>query len=351
VTTLDLFGTWRLAEPLWLHAAWGALVLPALIVWWARRREQRMARFAESDRLDDIVGRRRWWPVLARAVVVAVACLGLAAALARPQSDPVEVESERTGRNVIFLLDVSRSMLATDVAPNRLERSKLWISDLVAELQGDRFALVAFAGGSAVVSPLTSDRAFFRMALDEVSPETVPRGGTNIGDAIRKTTELLLPETAPAEGRVYYDIVLITDGEDQESLPAAAAQAAAQRGARIIALGIGSPEGATIAADGDAGPGGQAGGVPQTVRTRLEASTLAAIAGATPGGVFLEVGTGTVDLARLYRELIASADQDSMERASILKFAERFGWFLWPALVLLLVERVLIPAGSRRAAW
>ena len=347
MTPLDLVGTWRLAEPVWLHAAWAALVLPVLLIWWARRRERRMARFAEAERLDDIVGRWRWWPVLARAAVVAVACLGLAVALARPQSDPVEVESERTGRNVIFMLDVSRSMLATDVAPNRLERSKLWISDLVAELRGDRFALVAFAGGSAVVSPLTSDRAFFRMALDEVGPQTVPRGGTNIGDAIRKVTELLLPETAPAEGRVYHDIVLITDGEDQESLPAEAAQAAAQRGARIIALGIGSPEGATIAADGDT----ESGAVPETVRTRLEASTLAGIAGATPGGVFLEVGTGTVDLARLYRELIAAADQDSMEQASILKYTERFGWFLWPAVVVLVAERMLIPAGARRAAW
>lgn len=347
MTPLELFGTWRLAEPVWLHAAWGVLVLPVLVVWWARRRERRMARFAEAERLDDIVGRRRWWPVLARAVVVSVACLMMAGALARPQSDPVEVESDRTGRNVIFLLDVSRSMLATDVAPNRLERSKLWISDLVAEVKGDRFALVAFAGGSSVVSPLTSDRAFFRMALNEVGPETVPRGGTNIGDAIRKVTELLLPETAPAEGRVYHDIVLITDGEDQESLPAAAAEAAAQRGARIIALGIGSPDGATIAADGDS----EADGASETVRTRLEASTLAEIAGATPGGVFLEVGTGTVDLARLYRELIASADQDSLEKASILKYTERFGWFLWPALLLLLVERMLIPSGSRRAAW
>lgn len=337
---VDLVGTWRLAEPVWLHAAWGALLLPVLIVWCARRRERRLARFADPDRLTGLVGPRRLWPVAARAGAASLACLGLAVALSRPQSDPRTVETERTGRSVIFLLDVSRSMLATDVAPNRLERAKLWINDLVNELRGDQFALVAFAGGSTIVSPLTSDRAFFRMALEQVTPDTTPRGGTNIGDAIRKTTELLVPP-GDGSGRILHDIVLITDGEDQESLPVEAAQAAAQRGVRVIGIGIGSAEGAMIHPGGAEGP----------VRTRLESTTLRRIADAVPGGVYLEVGTGTVDLARLYRDLIASADQESLERASIVRYTERFGLFLWPVLALLLAERVAIPAGTRRSAW
>lgn len=344
MSPLELGGTWRLAEPVWLHVAWGAVVLPVLIVWFARRRERRLAGFATPERLEDLVGRTRRWPMAARCVAAATACVLLAVGLARPQSDPEEIETERTGRSVIFLLDVSRSMLAEDVAPNRLERAKLWIDDLVGELRGDQFALVAFAGSSTVVSPLTSDRAFFRMALDEVTPDSVNRGGTNIGDAIRKTTELLVPpgaDGAADAGRVLHDIILITDGEDQESLPIEAAQAAAQRGVRVIGIGIGSADGAVIgsARESDA------------VRTRLESSTLRAIADATPGGVYLEVGTGTVDLARLYRDLIASADQESLERASIVRYTERFGWFLWPVLALLLLERAGIPMGARRSVW
>ena len=338
---LELIGTWRLAEPAWLHLAWGALLLPALVVWVARRREATLHRFATGERLDELVGPGRFWPIAARSVVAAAACLTLAVALARPQSDPVEVESRRTGRNVIFLLDVSRSMLATDVAPTRLGRAKLWIGDLVTELRGDRFGLVAFAGTSTVVCPLTADRAFFRMSLEELAPESVARGGTNIGDAIRKTTELLLPASGAEGERVLHDLVLITDGEDQESLPVEAARAAAQRGVRVIALGIGSKDGVTL----DTEEGGA------SVRTRLESATLADIARATPGGVYLEVGTGTVDLARLYRDLIASAEQIDLETATSLKYTERFGWFLWPAVVLLLGERVLIPRSPRRAVW
>ena len=342
MNALELFGTWRLAEPVWLHAAWGALVLPALVVLTARRRAARLRRFADEPMLDGLAGGTRGWVTACRAVAAGLACLLLAVGLARPQSDPREIETERAGRHVIFLLDVSRSMLASDVAPNRLERAKLWIDDLVSELQGDRFALVAFAGNSSVLSPLTSDRAYFRMVLDEASPESVTRGGTNIGDAIRRTTELLIPPSEDGPARVLYDLVLVTDGEDQESLPVEAARAAAQRGVRIIALGIGSERG--VAIEERAGSG-------RTVRTRLEPDTLEAVARATAGGVFLEVGTGTVDLAKLYRDLIASADQERMESASAVLYTERFGWFLWPALVLLFVERVGIPASVRRRAW
>lgn len=344
MSPLELGGTWRLAEPVWLHVAWGAVLLPLLIAWWSRRRERRLAAFATGERLDELVGSRRAWPMAVRCVSAASACVLLAVGLARPQSDPEEMETERTGRSVIFLLDVSRSMLADDVAPNRLERAKLWIDDLVGELRGDQFALVAFAGSSTVISPLTSDRAFFRMALDEVSPDSVTRGGTNIGDAIRKTTELLVPPVRGndrADGRVLHDIILITDGEDQESLPVEAAQAAAQRGVRVIGIGIGSADGTVIRSARES----------DSVRTRLESATLREIADATPGGVYLEVGTGTVDLARLYRDLIASADQESLERASIVRYTERFGWFLWPVLVLLLIERVGIPMCARRSVW
>jgi len=336
---LDMFGTWRFAEPVWLSAAAGVLLVPLLVMAVRRLGERRLARFADRDRLDALVGPIRRWPTVVRCVLGAGACLLIALGLARPQSDPTEIETERTGRNVIFLLDVSRSMLATDVAPNRLDRAKLWINDLISELRGDQFALVAFAGSSTVIAPLTSDRSFFRMALEEVSPESVSRGGTNIGDAIRRTTELLIPPGRGGDGaRVMHDLFLITDGEDQESLPVEAARAAGLRGVRIIAIGIGSPEGAMIEARESA------------VRTRLDISTLREIAEATPGGVFLPVGTGTVDLARLYRDLIASADQESLEQATMIRYTERFAWFLWPLFAVLLIDR-LIPVGGRRSAW
>lgn len=340
--TLDLFGTWRLGDLAWLSLAGGVVLLPLLVWLGSVLRERRLRRFADPSQLDRLAGRRRRWPTVARGVVSTLACLLLAVTLARPQSDPKDIESQQNGRDVIFLLDVSRSMLATDVAPDRLDRAKLWINDLVSELQGDRFALVAFAGSASVRAPLTNDRSFFRLALDELTPDTVARGGTNIGDAIRKTLEMVIPNTDDPDARGHQDIILITDGEDQDSLPIEAARAAAQRGVRIIALGIGSKEGVALDADGS---------VSRPVRTRLESSTLAEIAKATPGGAYIEVGTGTVDLAQLYRDLIASADQAALARVTARQYTERFPWFLWPAVVLLFLDRALIPASNRRLAW
>lgn len=336
-TPLDLGDDWRLFNPLWLHAGWLAVVLPIGILLAASARRRVLERFATPERLAELAGRPRRITPMIRAALAVIATLGITLTLARPQSDPVELQTDQTGRDVIFLLDVSRSMLATDVAPNRLDRSKLWINDLVAELRGDRFALVTFAGSSSVRSPLTTDRAFFRMMLDEAGPDSVTRGGTNIGDAIRKTLELVIPDepgSAP-----HQDIILITDGEDQESLPVEAARAAGQRGVRIIALGIGSPDGTRILTEGGDQP---------AVQTRLDAPALAEIAAATPGGVFFEVGTGTVDLAQLYRDLIASADQATLGQSVNLQYQERFPWFLWPAVLALLAERILVPAGTRR---
>ncbi|RMH31287.1 MAG: VWA domain-containing protein [Planctomycetota bacterium] len=336
---LPLPGTWQLAQPEWLVLVAAAVVLPLLVFAARVRQSRRFARFADPAMHDTLAGRRIWWPVVCRSICAAGAAVLLGVAMSQPQSDPVERESDRTGRDVIFLLDVSRSMLATDVAPNRLERAKLWISDLVRELKGDRFALVAFAGSASVRAPLSNDRLFFSLMLDELSPASVSRGGTNIGDAIRKTMELVVPPRNDDSANTYTDIILITDGEDQESLPVAAAQAAAQRGVRIIAIGIGSEGGTAIPTSENS---------QQTVTTRLESSTLRDIAGATPGGVYIEVGTGTVDLPSLYRDIIAAAGSTSLERATSLQYSERFLWFLWPAVLLLIAERVLIPSEDRQ---
>ncbi|MEM9373268.1 MAG: VWA domain-containing protein [Planctomycetota bacterium] len=339
---LQLIGTWQLAEPAWL-----VLLIPALFalpaVWIMRASNtRRLARYAHADRLEHLAGKPRWLLPLARGLTLSAALTSLSVAMARPQSNPVEVDSERTGRDVVFLLDVSRSMLASDVAPTRLDRARLWIKDLVAELRGDRFALVAFAGSASVRAPLTSDNLFFSQVLGELTPESVDRGGTNIGDAIRKTMELVVPQRDDRDAGAFTDIVLITDGEDQQSLPVQAAQAAAQRGVRIIAIGIGSKTGATIRSSE---------GSRETVSTRLDSQTLTQIAAASPANAYLEVGTGTLDLPRFYRDLIATAEQTALEQVTTIQYTERFHWFLWPAFALLAAERILIPARTRSTPW
>jgi len=339
---LQLFDTWQLAQPAWLLLLIPALLAPPAI--WIHRAlsARRLARYAHPDQLERLAGKPRKRSDLARALLASLAIACLAGAMASPQSDPVEIDSERTGRDIVFLLDVSRSMLASDVAPTRLDRAKLWIQDLVAELRGDRFALVAFAGSASVRAPLTSDNLFFAQTLEELTPVSVDRGGTNIGDAIRKTMELVVPKREDRDAGAHTDIILITDGEDQQSLPVQAAQAAAQRGVRIISIGIGSTTGATIRT---------ADGSPNTVSTRLDSKTLTQIAAASPANAYLEVGTGTLDLPKFYRDLIATAEQVSLEQTTMIQYKERFHWFLWPAFALIAAERILIPRRSRSTPW
>ncbi|MFG0245403.1 MAG: VWA domain-containing protein [Phycisphaerales bacterium JB052] len=336
------FTGWRFAEPQWLMLLWALPVLAVLMLAVYIRSRRSIRRLGDRDRIDALLGTPRSWNTVLRVVICMLALASIILASARPQSDPREIEVDSKGRDVVFLIDVSRSMLARDVAPNRLEKTKLWIKDLVDELGGDRVGLVAFAGSSRVISPLTNDRLFFKLALEELTPESVQVGGTNIGDAIRRTMELVFPELGEGENGAYRDIVLISDGEDQDSLPVEAARRAGAEGVRIIALGIGSDKGALIQSSDEQGQRSM-------VRSKLESTTLRQIAAASPGGVYLEVGTGTIDLAQVYQDLIASADQRTLETASTVKYTERFMVFLATGIALIMLDLLAIPTRTRRA--
>ncbi|MEQ8769766.1 MAG: VWA domain-containing protein [Phycisphaerales bacterium] len=335
-------------DPAWVHAAWAAPAALAIGAWSIRSGRRALLRFADREMLGVIARSvstpRRW----TRVALVAVSFGLLALALARPQTDPVPVEIEQHGRDVVFVVDVSRSMLAQDLAPSRLERSKLWISDLAADLAGDRVGLVAFAGAAVVACPLTNDRTFFQMALDELSPRSAPIGGTYIGDAIRKAMSDVfeVDEESPDAGPVTRDIILITDGEDQESFPVEAAAAAGRAGIRIIALGVGDAgEGSLVPDPATGEPIVHAG---RRVRSALDAGALAEIAGASAGGVMLNVGTGTIRLDDVYRDLTADDAARSLGTVERMRYTERFWMPLVAAFALLVIESVLSDRRRRR---
>ena len=221
----------RFGDVVMLHGLWLLPVLLALMLYAARRRRAALRRFVEAGLLARAGGTALADParrvLKAALLLTALGCLMVA--LARPAWDQVQEEVVQRGRDVVFLLDVSRSMLAQDLPPNRLERAKLAIRDTVDQLEGDRVALAVFAGSTVVKCPLTLDYGFFRMALADVSPYSVSRGGTLIGDGIRK----VLSDVFDQQRSNFRDIVLITDGEDHESF---AAEAAAQgrRGRRAF---------------------------------------------------------------------------------------------------------------------
>jgi Ca-activated chloride channel family protein len=226
-------------------------------------------------------------------------------------------------------------MLAEDLAPNRLERAKLAIEDCLERLQGDRVALVVFAGTAAVKSPLTLDYGFFRFILDDISIQSIARGGTMIGDALRKT----LDEVFDDQEKEHKDIILITDGEDHDSFPVEAAKEVGERGVRLIAIGLGDEnEGRRIPitdADGRRTFMTHNG---VEVWSRLDADTLRKMVNATPGGKYLNVATGAINLGEVYEQLVASAERKTVESQTITQYEEKFQVFLGLAICALCCE-------------
>ena len=261
--------------------------------------------------------------------------------LMRPQGNPVVQTITKRGRDLVFVIDVSRSMLAEDLGPNRLGKAKQLVSDVVDILEGDRVGLLVFSGASAVKSPLTLDYHYFKNVLNRISPDDINRGGTLMGDAIRTVSERLFYDN----DNKYRDVILITDGEDHESFPIQAAEEAAERGIKIHTVGLGDPDGTTI-------PIRKSGAYKllkykdETVKTKLDETTLKRIAEITEG-VFIPVRTHRVDLADLYRNHIAVADKREAESRETKVWSELFQFFLGIAIILLMAEALL---GERRIA-
>ncbi|HBD10366.1 MAG TPA: hypothetical protein DCZ69_19120 [Syntrophobacteraceae bacterium] len=328
----------HLQNPVMLHLLWLLPVLAGMVLYGFHRKNQVLKTFAESgllQRINRSTSRGRQW---GKGVLVMAACFFVVVALTRPAWNPKPEKVERKGRDIVFILDVSRSMMAEDLKPNRLERAKLAIRDLVDQLDGDRVALVAFSGTSIVKCPLSQDYGFFRMMLDDTGPESISRGGTLIGDALRKT----LDEVYSDRLKRFKDIILITDGEDHDSFPVEAAKEAGERGIRLIAIGLGDEkEGQRIPVLNERGERTFLRYQGQEVWTRLGADTLREMVDATPGGRYLNVATGTFDLGAIYRDLVADAEKRELESLTITRYEEKFQIFLGMAVLLLLVETMV----------
>ncbi|MEQ8850677.1 MAG: VWA domain-containing protein [Phycisphaerales bacterium] len=317
----------------WLLGLWVVAALLAIAVVMLLRQRSRLERFATPELLA-IIGRGLSTPRRLIRVCLMVGALTLIViGLARPQWN-AEPRTERLmGRDVCFVVDVSRSMLAEDLKPNRLERAKLWIEDVLESAHGDRVGLVAFAGTAVVKCPLTQDRGFMRMALEDLGTNSVSRGGTLIGDAIRVT----LNDVFDLDEARHRDIILITDGEDHESFPIEAGVAAGQADVRIIAIGVGDEsEGARIP-DPDR-PGRYVTHQGETVRTRLDAGTLRELALSSKDGKYLNVATGTVELDNVYKRLVRDAEQNEIKARDVIRYEEKFQIFLAVAFALLTIE-------------
>jgi len=274
----------RLGNEVALWFLFGAVLLVVLYCWGFWRKRVALRRLADLELLGMINGDVSLTRQIFKAFVVVLAFVFIVVGLTRPAWNAEPKQFSRKGRDVVILLDVSRSMLAEDIKPNRLERARIAISDLLEVLDGDRVGLVTFAGSSTVKCPLTQDYVFMRMALSEITTESTNMGGTLIGDAIRKAVE----EVFGSGGEQFKDIILITDGEDHESFPEQAAAKAGLAGVRIIAVGLGNEEEGTpipvVDADGQKSFLTYQGAI---VRSKLGASTLREVVRNSAGGVYV----------------------------------------------------------------
>jgi Ca-activated chloride channel family protein len=319
-------------HPGWVHLLWPVAALVALLV---------RLELGRSDTLEQLISRVMQMRLalrpspsrrLARVGLIGLTLIASTVALMRPQSaGGVEtLASSKLSADVMVLLDVSKSMLAEDAAPSRLERAKADALDLARRLKGHRLGLTVFAGRALVLCPLTSDSAFFRMVMRGVSVRSVSPGGTRIGEGIRQAIK------AFPDGPGSKLILLVTDGEDHDSNPLEAAKAALEAGVRIVTIGFGDEKGSEIVVE-DAQTGARkvltdrAGNV---VRSRLDGETLRKIALATQGA-YVPAGTAALDLESIVRDhiqpLARAAAEKSMRRVPI----DHYPWCLLMAVAAL----------------
>ncbi len=343
----------------WLNLLWVALALAAAGVYdiWQRRRAVRIftgldAGGAGYSELAVAIGAPRvappitWTRGLVRVALITLCLAALTAAIIGPRWGEVEQTVVRRGIDVVVLLDTSRSMLARDIQPNRLERAKISIrDDLLPSLAGDRVALITFAGLPSLKCPLTNDYAFVRLVLDDVNIESSPRGGTLIGDALR-----MAKSAFDEKIDTYKLILLVTDGEDQDSFPVEAARTIwDEKKIPIVAVALGDEkQGARIPVQTDKGES-YLEYEGKTVWSKANFDDLRRIAQISPLNAFVPVGTRDFDLGRIYREKIVPAiEYKQREEKQKVRQPAQFQYFAVAALVLLVIDSFLRDAPNRR---
>ena len=331
-------------NPSMLFWLWILPVVAGLLLHAHRRRLAAAGRFADQamvERLMPALGGPRPW-VKGTIILLAVGCLIVASA--RPRFGVYFEKVTQRGVDLFVLLDVSRSMTVEDVAPNRLQRAKSDIRDLLKKLPGDRVGLIAFAGKPVVKVPLTSDQGFFRSVLDRIDTQSAPRGGTLIGDAIRKCIEAMPPRADRDQVAV-----LITDGDDQDSFPEEAAKEAARRGIKIFTVGLGdSSEGGRVPVRDESGKLHYLKSEGKEVWSKVNERLLGKIALDT-GGAYIPAGTRAYDLGQVYEDHLADLTRGQIRAEKRKRYRERFQLFVCLGIVLLLVE-MAIPAYKHKAA-
>jgi Ca-activated chloride channel homolog len=326
----------RFGQANFIFSLSAVFILIAFYIWAFRLKKNNYEKFADKKLLQELLVFTDVNKQKLKSGFLSAAVILMIFSLLRPQWGFHWQQVKRKGLDIIIALDTSKSMLAQDVRPDRLQRSKLAIRDFIKNLKGDRIGLVAFSGTAFFECPLTIDYGGFLLSLDNIDINTIPRGGTSISSAITEAVK-----SYGAQEKKYKILVIITDGENNEGDPLQAAEEAKKNGVMIFCIGIGTKEGELI-------PLAQGTGQKEflkdregnIVKSRLDETTLEKIALAT-GGSYIRSASTEFGLELLYRERLSKMEKRELEGKMNKRYIERFQIPLAAALFLILLEGLI----------
>ncbi len=332
----------RLAHPQFLYLLLLIPLLVLLFVYARQRKKKALATFGDINLVMRLVPEYSGAREILKFSIWSLAWILIVIAMADPQTGSKLEKIKRKGVDMIFALDVSNSMMAQDITPNRLERAKQAINHLLGKLDNDRVGLVVFAGKSYVQMPLTTDYSATRLFLSNVNPGMVPVQGTAIGDAIETCASGF---TTAKQSKA---IIIITDGENHEDNAVEAAQNAAGKGIRVYTIGIGLPEGAPIPIySGNTQIGYKKDVSGNTVITRINEPMLQEIAKAGRG-IFVRANNSQSGVQEVFDQ-INKLEKAEYNEAFFSDYEDRFQIFILAALILILGEILIADRKGRLA--
>ncbi|MCD4720877.1 MAG: VWA domain-containing protein [Desulfobacula sp.] len=323
----------QFTHPYLLNLLWALIPVFGIMVYGIRKRKKVLFGFARQSMFSLIIPgfdpKRRW----IKAILIAIASGFAIVALSGPQLGYKWEKTTQKGVDIMIALDCSKSMLARDIKPNRLERAKREIIDLLRMMKSDRAGLVAFSGRAILQCPLTLDHEAFNIFLKVLKPGFLPVGGTNLSLAIKESYNGFEKESDTEKA-----IIIITDGESTTGDVEATAKDMAKQGIKIFCIGVGDLAGAPIP-DEKGGFKKDASG--NIILSKVDTKTLEKLAVIT-GGTYVRSVAGDMDLDLIYKDkILGTMERKTLTSGKKKVWENRYQWFLFPCLILLLIEFIL----------
>ena len=320
-------------------------ILPLLVLlflynlYWKRKKQRE---FGDSDAIKKLSPEKSTFKPTFKLVIILLALAGLIVGLVNPKIGTKMETVKREGIDIVFAMDISKSMLAEDVAPSRLEKSKQIVSQIINQLGNDRIGIVAYAGSAFPVLPITTDYSVAKMFLQSMNPGMVSSQGTSLDEAIKLSSTYFDDKSKTSKL-----LILISDGEDHSEGAQAAAEEANKQGMRIITVGIGTEKGGTIPLKRNGiVESYQRDNNDQVVVTKLNRASLEAIAKATKGGYVN--GNNTKEVLEYIKTTLDKIQKTEFESTQMADFQSQFQWFLGIAFGLLFLDFFLL---ERKTNW